>query len=425
MKSKLPLFLVLLLMPFILTGCLGEMMELACIFIPDPAHCYQGAATQQADPYGCEKVEQPEQFKSAGSNPPRDKCYLMIAQNTGDYSVCKNIKGGMYSYTKEECISSIATDKIDPAGCKHLTGAAAQSCRAAVGEKVTTDKLTGLDQDISDLQSTVGKDPDDADARKRLKDLEQQRKDLLEVAPPGTTNAYTKARVGEIMGDVEDEDVASSIRKDYIDYKKQNPTATIDQLMTRLQTIKKEQETIKRLDDEANELVDTLKGHITDYTDEKKEELVGAVTDQGWKWMKENGGDRLKWQMDKLEEMKGKYDKASERYTELQGKFEKIKKVYDEVSGVYKKVDEFNKQIARGEITQGQAKVLKGAVLLGKGLEYATQYVPVFGSTVSTISKETFDATIQLANKRAKRTTAINNCIEDPEHCNPDGITAY
>jgi hypothetical protein len=64
-------------------------------------------------------------------------------------------------------------------------------------------------------------------------------------------------------------------------------------------------------------------------------------------------------------------------------------------------------------------------VYLGKGLEYATAYVPVFGSTISTVSKETFDATIKFATKRAQRTTSLDKCIEDPEHCDTDGITAY
>jgi len=58
-------------------------------------------------------------------------------------------------------------------------------------------------------------------------------------------------------------------------------------------------------------------------------------------------------------------------------------------------------------------------------LTAATAYVPIFGDTVSTITEETFNATIKLAEQRAQRTTAINKCIDDPENCDPNGISAY
>lgn len=92
---------------------------------------------------------------------------------------------------------------------------------------------------------------------------------------------------------------------------------------------------------------------------------------------------------------------------------------------MYDRVDKVNKLLAEGRIDAGKAKVLKGAVLLDKGLEYATGYVPVFGSTISTISKETFGTVIELAKKRAERSTAIEKCFDDPEHCDTDGISGY
>lgn len=30
-----------------------------------------------------------------------------------------------------------------------------------------------------------------------------------------------------------------------------------------------------------------------------------------------------------------------------------------------------------------------------------------------------------MATERATRTTALNKCIDDPEHCDPNEITAY
>ena len=137
------------------------------------------------------------------------------------------------------------------------------------------------------------------------------------------------------------------------------------------------------------------------------------------------GGKTLKSGIQQLEWMKEKYDKASAEYEKINGQLEKLKKVYDEAAEIYKKIDDINKLVAEGKIDAGKAKVLHGAVFLGKGLEYATDYVPVFGSTMSTITKETFDATVKFATKRAERTTALDKCIDDPLNCDTDNISAY
>ncbi|MBS3176737.1 hypothetical protein J4457_05895 [Candidatus Woesearchaeota archaeon] len=408
-----------------LPGCLGDLLEFSCIFIPDSSHCYQSAAVQDSDPYGCEKVTPPKEFASSGSNPPRDKCYLQIAQNTGDYDVCSNIKGGIGSYTKEECVGGIAVKNEDPEGCKRLTGEVYEDCKKTLGALFTTDRVKNLDEEIDDLKSQVGRDPDDADLRKQLEEAEKKRKGMIEFMEPTTAAEYNKGKIAEVMEDVEDEDVASEIRKDFVKYKAQSGDRGIDSLTEKLKAIKEEKEFIKNVDDQANTLVDQLKESVGEYADEQKEELVDAAKEKGWDWVKTKGGDRFKDQLEKLEEMKGKYDKASDKYEEIAGKIEKLKKVYDEVSGVYKKVDEYNKMLAEGKIDKGQAKVLKGAVLLGKGLEYATEYVPVFGSTISAVTKGTFDATIKLATKRAQRNKKLNDCIDDPEHCDPNGISPY
>lgn len=85
----------------LLSGCLGDAMEVFCETSSDSDHCFQGAAVQEADPDGCEKVTGKD---FAGSNPPRDKCFLQIASNTGDPSSCSRIEGGLMSYSEEECV---------------------------------------------------------------------------------------------------------------------------------------------------------------------------------------------------------------------------------------------------------------------------------------------------------------------------------
>lgn len=95
---------LLLACPLLLTGCIGDLIGWGCFFTDDEEHCYQAAAVQNEEPEDCEKVIT-ERFEH--SNPPRDKCYLMIAENTGDPSVCDEIVGGPASYTREGCLNSV------------------------------------------------------------------------------------------------------------------------------------------------------------------------------------------------------------------------------------------------------------------------------------------------------------------------------
>ena len=228
-------------------------------------------------------------------------------------------------------------------------------------------------------------------------------------------------------------DVKSEIAKLFIAYRGENPTADPNQLLSKMQEIRDQQETSKRLDEYANTLMDQIKDGAGQFASDTVDDLYGddiekykaAMAQRGMKLLEEKGGKDLQQGIAHLEWLQGKYDKASEQYEAISAQIDKLKKVYDEAAEVSKKIDAINKLVAEGKIDMQKAKVLHGAVFLGKGLEYATSYVPVFGSTVSTISKETFDATLKFAAKRAERTTSLDKCIEDPEHCDPSNITAY
>jgi len=412
----------------LLTGCLGDLMTVVCDFVPEADHCFQGAAVQNADPYGCEKVTG-EGFK--GSNPPRDKCYLMIAENTGNYDVCEYIKGGPMSYTKDDCIFAAAIKNEDPAGCKKLTGMAFENCKSDISKTITTDKLTNIAEEIENAKSELGRDSENPKLKQKLADLEAQKKLIYEFASTDTQNQYFKTNREQIMGDIDDQDVSSTISKQFTAYRNSHPGEDMDSLLSKLKDIKDRQETVKRLDDEVNGVFDEMKGSITDFVTENADEATGTsefakeMQEKGIEWFKENGGDRVKRGIENLEWMKGKYDKASEQYTQISEQINKLKKVYDEAYSVYKKIDDVNKLVAEGKLDSGKARVLHGAIMLGKGLEYTTGYVPVFGSTISKISAATFEETVKFATERAKRTTAIDKCIEDPEHCDPSGISAY
>ncbi|MDO8468215.1 MAG: hypothetical protein Q7S29_00455 [Candidatus Peribacter sp.] len=429
MKKIFSLF-ILLVAPLFLSGCLGELMAVMCDFLPDADHCYQAAAIQEGQVEECENIKG-EGFK--GSNPPRDKCYLLIAENTGDYSACDQIKGGLMSYTREECILGAAVKHADPDGCRKLSGSAFQKCKEGVGESITTDGLKNISEEVEAAKSEAGKNPDDKDAQDKLKELLKKQKDLFEFAPAGVAGQYFKTEREAIMADVDDEDVKSEIARQFVALRNQNPTMSLNEQLKKMEEIKDQQETSKRLDEYANSLMDQMKEGAGGFASDTFDDLYGEdvekykeeMAKRGLKYLEESTGKDLKRGIENLEWMKGKYDKASEQYEALNEQVEKLKKVYDEYKEVAGKIDEINKLLAEGRIDAGKAKVLHGAVYLGKGLEYATEYVPVFGSTISTVTKETFDATIKFAKKRAERTTALDKCIEDPEHCDTDSITAY
>lgn len=425
-----PTRITLLLSPLLLTGCLGDLQGLICEFLDNPDHCYQGAAVQEGQSEECEKIKG-EGF--SGSNPPRDKCYLMIAENTGDYSACDQIKGGPMSYTKEECILGAAVKNEDPDGCRKLSGSSFQNCKSQVGKNITADSLKDISEQVEAAKSAAGKDPEDQDAQDALKNLLKKQKDLFDFAPSGIAGQYFKTEREAIMEDVDDEDVKSEISKIFIDMRSKNPNMSMNDQLKKLEEIKDQQETSKRLDEYANSLMDQIKDGAGGFAGDTFDDLYGddvekykeAMAQRGLKYLEEKSGKDLKRGIENLEWMKGKYDKASEQYEAINGQIEKLQKVYSEYKEVAGKIDAINKLLADGRIDAGKAKVLHGAVYLGKGLEYATGYVPVFGSTISTISKETFDATVKFAAKRAERTTSLDKCIEDPEHCDTDGITAY
>lgn len=352
--------LILAILP--VAGCgLGNVIAFSCAFMSEPDHCYQAAAVQDADPDECAKVKG-EGF--TGQNPPRDKCYLMIAENTGDYAPCKEIQGGFTSYTPEECVTEIAVKKNDPDGCDHLEGPSVEACK--------TD--------------------------------------------------FMKQSREAILSDLDDDDVKAQAVHEFLAFRDQHPGMSLKDQVAKLQEIKDQQALSKSLDDQANTLMDGIKQSASDAAGDKLKEIA---TDQGKAFLEAHGGEKLKQGIAELEGLKEKYDKASEQYKAVSDQVEKLKKAYDAVNEVYGKIDEVNTLVAQGKVDQGRAGVLKGAIYLSKGLEYATGYVPVFGSTASAVTKATFDATIKFAKSRAARTTAIDKCIDDPEHCDPNGITPY
>ncbi|MCC7574050.1 hypothetical protein KO361_00460 [Candidatus Woesearchaeota archaeon] len=394
-----------------------------CANDPDSRHCYQDLAVERGDPSYCEKIEAPEGFDK--SNPPKDKCYLMVAESTGDPNHCLKMIGGEGSYEKNDCIISVATQEKNFEACDMLRGTNKEECYESIGKTIKLSDLSETQNKIRDIENKLKYDWRNQELQKELRELKKQQDLMYSNSPPEIQRDYFRNEREKLFEDVEDEELKRMIAKDFTSFRGQNKDATVTELLQRMEQIKEEKQTLQRIDQEANKLIDDMKNNIITYGSGKAQEAVNAATSHAWEWSFSRGSEEMKWQMSRLEDMKNKYDRASAQYQAINEQIDKFKKIYDEVNEVYSKVEEFNKLLAEGKIEEGHAEVLKGAVFLGKGLEYATSYVPILGSTMSTVSKETFDATVKFATKRARRTTSLNKCIEDPLNCDPNGITGY
>lgn len=152
--------ILLLLSLVFVSGCWSS-FDFVCGSFDEPAHCVQWLAVQDENPDECDKVPVKKDFENTGSNPPKDKCYLMIAENTGDTSSCDRIEGGMYSYTVEECYSNAAEKHDDADLCKGSPNEI--ECRNYLGQK-TGNCGTGYEYDSSSSRCVkMEKDPDDLD----------------------------------------------------------------------------------------------------------------------------------------------------------------------------------------------------------------------------------------------------------------------
>lgn len=162
LSHSISLPLLAVVSTFLFTGCgISDLTQIACDVSSGDPHCSQEAAAQSDLAENCDKVAQKEEFKKLGSNPPRDKCVVMVAANTEDPAKCDKVKGGPMSYTKDDCIQAIADTARDPATCSKLGSGDMGTCINKVAEKTFADisKLkdmkTRSKEDIAELQSKM------------------------------------------------------------------------------------------------------------------------------------------------------------------------------------------------------------------------------------------------------------------------------
>jgi hypothetical protein len=287
-------FAVLLALPLLASGCnlIGGSEDLACLMSSDP-HCYQNVAVSEGDADICAQVKQPAEFKSMGSNPPQDKCYLMEAQNTGDLSACDKIKGGLMSYTREECILEASVANQDASGCQKLSGTDKANCVNELQPLMTPDKVLEVDSQIEILQNEL-KNGSDPNLEKQLAGLQKKKDDMLAIMSKDNKDQYNiqKDPVNkQIIGDFAVGDIDSKTKNEMIDIneklKSQGVTMTDEQykaMRDHFKYINDPENNIETMDDskivkdrfgeKVGNLVDKLKfWKVKDTAEEKSEDV--------------------------------------------------------------------------------------------------------------------------------------------------------
>jgi hypothetical protein len=368
-----------------------------CDLAPESDHCFQFIAVQSSSPETCEKIKWTS-FKDGWSNPPKDKCYMQIAINSWDESICNSIKWWLMSYTKEECQWETRTKVVKT-----------------------------IDEELQELNSKIEYSVDFKDTEallKQKKELQAKLKESFDKLPETEKTAYYVKKKDEILKWVTDNDLKQQIAHSFAKQRKWFNWDTLSEL----EWLKKitETETIaKSLDENANMLVDSVKNTLVDIANEKKDAILDEAKEKLLEEAYKRSWADMKNALSKLEWLKDTYDKWSEYYNSVNEKYEKLKAAYDKMKDIQDRLNKIEQLWKEWKLDSGKVEVLKWSILLWEWLEYATWYVPVFWSTISTVTKETFWVVNKFATDRAIRTTSIDKCINDPLNCDVDWISGY
>ncbi len=487
-RARIILLLVLLLsLSGCLSGC--ALCELGGLFSEHGVdHCYQWAAVKSGDPAGCEKIpgtgfegENPPKDKCyvllAAKKEDPDLCLKTEGVFYGyDRLDCYDVMGEKgvaadacsgHAY-EEECRTHIAeagptpscgegwawdgerctrtereppADRVMDEATRSIDALRDEALRDARGDREADEQEAERDTRRSPLTENGAARPEtpeedqesapEPEVTEKLEVIEQVFATVDKNKQP-TPEQEKKTRLSELVKDLPPEDRSVVIRT-FIKERRKRDEMTIKEQEELIEDIKQEYSFNKLMDEKAN----TLKAETVDKLTEKVNELVEEKKQSAWDWFKEKTYGWVKGRTpDKyksaaaLAEKKynaavKKYNAALASYKKGKDYFDRAKAAYQEIKQVMDNVRRLQEKVKSGRITEGRAKVLKGGVLLGKGLEYSTRYIPVFGETISTVTAGTFQATMRFAEKRAERTTKLDACIEDPENCDPNGISAY
>ncbi|OQB42407.1 MAG: hypothetical protein BWY04_00287 [candidate division CPR1 bacterium ADurb.Bin160] len=115
------------------------------------------------------------------------------------------------------------------------------------------------DQQIDDITQRLKDNPDDAELQAELEKVLESKKKLFPYLSSEEQSEYVKSYRENLMDDISDDDVKLAIAKEYNAYKKDNPDVDVISLLDKMKKITDKQQLIKRIDEDANYLVDAVK----------------------------------------------------------------------------------------------------------------------------------------------------------------------
>ena len=130
---------------------------------------------------------------------------------------------------------------------------------------------------------------------------------------------------------------------------------------------------------------------------------------KGWDWITWGGS-----------KTKAVYNAAGENAPEVSTNLKTADtgtKIIKDTTQIVKSFNTVNDEVASGQITQSQGKLLKVGYGLGKAIKWTASYVPIVGDTVGKVADGAFSTSMKTGEKWAKETTRTNNCIDDWENC--------
>lgn len=136
----------------------GKIIYQACQMTGDQYQdqCYGWAAVQASRLEWCEEIGS-NSFVGMAMNPPRDKCYLQIAKTAGSLAACDQIRGGLMSYSRADCLHEVAKKFFDPRACERLKDLEAVRCEMALLISISPDKIAELDTEIARTRDVIRK----------------------------------------------------------------------------------------------------------------------------------------------------------------------------------------------------------------------------------------------------------------------------
>lgn len=95
-------------------------------------------------------------------------------------------------------------------------------------------------------------------------------------------------------------------------------------------------------------------------------------------------------------------------------KINKAKEVIQDINEVRESIRKLEQKVKAGEVRGDHGRMLKGTVILGKGLKLVVDKVPIVGWAGAEVVDKTFGVVVKVGSEFAKTTSTWDCCTQDP-----------